>query len=56
MHKHVRSARLSYINQFLTTAITDKPKAFWSFMFKLRQDNQCIGDLSSVINIISNDK
>ena len=28
MHKHVRSARLSYINKFLTTAISDKPNAF----------------------------
>ena len=56
MHKHLRSARLSYINQFLTTAITDKPKAFWSFISKLRQDNQGIGDLNIAGNIISNDK
>ena len=54
MHKHLRSHRLSYINQFLTTAITDKPKAFWSFISKLRQDNQGIGDLNIVGNIISN--
>ena len=51
MHKHLRSARLSYINQFRTTAITDKPKAFWSFISKLRQDNQGIAG-----NIISDDK
>ena len=50
-HKHLRSARLSYINQFLTTAITDKPKAFWSFISKLRQDNQGIAG-----NIISDKK
>ena len=56
MHKHLRSARLSYINKFLTTAITDKPKAFWSFISKLRQDNQGIGDLNIAGNIISNDK
>ena len=56
MHKHLRSARLSYINQFLTTAITDKPKAFWSFISKLRQDNQGIGDLNIAGNIISDDK
>ena len=53
MHKHLRSARLSYINQFL---ITDKPKAFWSFISKLRQDNQGIGDLNIAGNIISDDK
>ena len=56
MHKHLRSARLSYINQFLTTAITDKPKAFWSFISKLRQDNQGIGDLNIAGNIICDDK
>ena len=56
MHKHLRSDRLSYINQFLTTAITDKPKAFWSFISKLRQDNQGIGDLNIAGNIISDDK
>ena len=56
MHKHLRSARLSYINQFLTTAITDKPKAFWSFISKLRQDNQGIEDLNIAGNIISDDK
>ena len=56
MHKHLRSARLSYINQFLTTAITDKPKAFWSFISKLRQDNQGIGDLNIAGDIISDDK
>ena len=56
MQKHLRSARLSYINQFLTTTITDKPKAFWSFISKLRQDNQGIGDLNIAGNIISDDK
>ena len=56
MHKHLRSARLSYINQFLTTAIREKPKAFWSFISKLRQDNQGIGDLNFAGNIISDDK
>ena len=56
MHKHLRSARLCYINQFLTTVITDKPKAFWNFISKLRQDNQGIGDLNIAGNIISDDK
>ena len=56
MHKHIRSARLFYINQFLTTAITDKPKAFWSFISKLRQDNQGIGEINIAGNIISDDK
>ena len=53
MHKHLRSARLSYINIFLTTAIIDTPKAFWSFISKLRQG---IGDLNIAGNIISDDK
>ncbi len=56
MHKHLRSARLSYISQFLTTTITEKPKSFWSFISKLRQDNQGIGDLNIAGNIISDDK
>ena len=56
MHKHLHSARLSYINQFLTTAITDKPKAFWSFISKHRQDNEGIGDLNIAGNIISDYK
>ena len=56
MHKHRRSASLSYINQYLTTAITDKPKAFWSFISKLRQDNQDFGDLNIDGNINSDDK
>ena len=56
LHKHLRSARLSYINQFLTTTITDKPKAFWSFIFKLREDNHGTGDLNIAGNIISDDK
>ena len=56
MHKHLRSARLSYVNQFLTTAITDKSKAFWRFISKLRQDNQGIGDLNIAGNIISDNK
>ncbi len=33
------------LRQFLTTGITDKPKSFWTFISKLRQDNQGIGDL-----------
>ena len=53
---HFRSARLSYINQFLTIAITDKPKAIWSFISKHRQDNQGIGILNTAGNIISDDK
>ena len=53
---HLRSAKLSYINQFQTTAITDKSKAFWSFISKLRQDNQGIGDFNIAGNIISVDK
>ena len=56
MHKQLRSARLSYIIQFLTTAMTHKPKVFWSFISKLRQDNQGIGDLNTAGNIISDDK
>ena len=56
MHKHRRSARLSYINKFLTTAITDKPKAFWSFISKLRKYNQGIGDLNIAGQRISDDK
>ena len=56
MHKHLRSARLSYINLFLTTAITDNSKAFWSFISKLRQDNQGIGNLNIAGNIITDDK
>ena len=45
VHKQLRSARVSHISQFLTTSITDKPKSFWTFISKLRQDNQGIGDL-----------
>ena len=56
LHQNFRSARLSYVNQFLTTAITDTPKAFWSFTSILRQDNQGIGDLNIAGNIISDDK
>ena len=45
VHKEVRAARVSHISQFLTTSITDKPKSFWTFISKLRKDNQGIGDL-----------
>ena len=34
MHKPLRSARLSYINQFLTTAITDKTERILEFHFQ----------------------
>ena len=56
MHKHLRSARLSYINKFLITAITDKPKPSWSLISKLRQYNQGIWDLIIAGNITSYDK
>ena len=55
MHKHLRSARLFYVNQFLTTAITDKTKAFWSSISKLTQDNKGIGNLNTGGNIINDD-
>ena len=45
MNKQLRSARVSHISQFLTTSIVDKPTSFWTFISKLRQDNQGIGDL-----------
>ena len=40
---------------FLTTSITDKPKSFWTFISKLRQDNQGIGDLHVSGSIVSAD-
>ena len=49
------SARVSHISQFLTTGITDKPKSFWTFISKLRQDNQGIGDLHVSGTIVSAD-
>ena len=55
MHKQLRSARVSHISQFLTTSITDKPKSFWTFISKLRQDNQGIGDLHVSGSIVSDD-
>ena len=42
VHKELRAAIVSHISQFLTTSITDKPKSFWTFISKLRQDNQGI--------------
>ncbi len=51
----LRSARVSHISQFLTTSITDKPKSFWTFISKLRQDNQGIGDLHVSGPIVSAD-
>ena len=55
VHKQLRSARVSHISQFLTTSITDKPKSFWTFISKLRQDNQGIGDLHVSGSIVSDD-
>ena len=40
---------------FLTTSKTDKPKSFWTFISKLRQDNQGIGDLHVSGSIVSDD-
>ena len=40
---------------FLTTSITDKPKSFWTFNSKLRQDNQGIGDLHVSGSIVNDD-
>ena len=56
VHKQLRSARSSHISQFLTTSITDKPKSFWTFISKLRQDNQGIGDLHVSGTIVSADE
>ena len=55
VHEQLRSARVSHISQFLTTSITDKPKSFWTFISKLRQDNQGIGDLQVSGSIVSAD-
>ena len=55
LHKELRAARVSHISQFLTTSITDKPKSFWTFISKLRQDNQGIGDLHVSGSIVSDD-
>ena len=55
VHEQLRSARVSHISQFLTTSITDKPKSFWTFISKLRQDNQGIGDLHVSGSIVSAD-
>ena len=55
VHTQLRSARVWHISQFLTTSITDKPKSFWTFISKLRQDNQGIGDLHVSGSIVSAD-
>ena len=55
MHKQLRSATVSHISQFLTTSITDKPKSFWTFISKLRHDDQRIGDLHVSGSIVSAD-
>ena len=55
VHKQLCSARVSHISQFLTTSITDKPKLFWTFISKVRQDNQGIGDLHVSESIVSDD-
>ena len=55
MHKQLRSAAVSHISQFLTTSITDKPKSFWTFISKLRHDDQRIGDLHVSGSIVSAD-
>ena len=55
VHQQLSSARVSHISQFLTTSITDKPKSFWTFISKLRQDNQGIGDLHVSGSIVSAD-
>ena len=55
VHKELRAARVSHISQFLTTSITDKPKSFWTFISKLRKDNQGIGDLHVGGSIVSDD-
>ena len=56
VHKQqLRSVRVSHISQFLTTSITDKPKSLWTFISKLRQDNQGIGDLHVSGSIVSDD-
>ena len=43
------------ISQFLTTSITDQKKSFWTFISKLRQDNQGIGDLHVSGSIVNDD-
>ena len=55
VHEQLRSSAVSPISQFLTTSITDKPKSFWTFILKLRQDNQGIGDLHVSGSIVSAD-
>ena len=40
---------------WLRHCITDKPKSFWTFISKLRQDNQGIGDLHVGGSIVSDD-
>ena len=55
VHEQLRSARVSHISQFLTTSIKDKPKSFWTFISKLRQDNQDIDDLHVSGSIVSAD-
>ena len=55
MYMNSCSARVSHISQLLTTSITDKPKSFWTFISKLRQDNQGIGDLHVSGSIVSAD-
>ena len=42
-------------NIILTTSITDKQKSFWTFISKLRQDNQGIGDLHVSGSIVNDD-
>ena len=55
LHERLRSTRVSHISQFPSTGITDKPKSFWTFISKLRQDNQGIDDLHVSRSIVSAD-
>lgn len=52
----LNKARRDYINDDLEASIKDNPKAFWTFMKKLRNENNGIADLRVNNKLLNNSK
>ncbi|XP_072019330.1 uncharacterized protein [Amphiura filiformis] len=52
----IRSAKARFVNEFLSSSIKDKPKAFWSYIKNLRQERTGVGDLKKDNKTVSDTK
>jgi len=56
MHKDLKTARYTYISDYLGEAVKDNPKRFWSYIKQLQKDNPGIVDFEINGSIISDNK